>query len=225
MRIVLFGLSLLLTFSVAQATEYGRYESKRILLVSQTPAGKTYGLDVKYLDQMMGNLSIHAKNYPPQFDNNQDKQRAIQDVKALSGMLDILMKGPSANPALLWRVGLLNSMGHNLDIPGSAEKASAVFQQLLAMSPSDPRGNYMYGTFLAGVGKLKEALPYLEKALFFGVTDATYTLGMTHLSLGHKEKALENLNAYRQRNPNDPNVVALVDAIRNGRIELKNQPN
>jgi predicted Zn-dependent protease len=99
----------------------------------------------------------------------------------LSGMLDILINGPSPNPEILWRAGFLNSMGHNLDIAGSAEKTSTIFKNLLAMSPSDPRGNYMYGTYLAGIGKPKDALPYLEKALFVGVADAAYTLGMTHL--------------------------------------------
>jgi len=83
----------------------------------------------------------------------------------------------------------------------------------------------MYGTFLAGVGKPKDALPYLEKALSVGVSDAAYALGMTHLSLGNKESALENLEAYRQRNPNDMNVAKLIDAIRNGKVEIKRNPN
>ena len=83
----------------------------------------------------------------------------------------------------------------------------------------------MYGTFLAGTGKPKEALPYLEKALAVGVTDAAYALGMTYLTLGNKQKALENLEAYRQRNPNDGNVAKLIDGIRNGKVEIKRSLN
>ena len=225
MRIAYFAFSLLFAFSFAQAAEYGSYEPKRILTVTETSSGKTYGIDTKYLDQILNDLGRHAKNYPPQFDTPQDKPRAVQDIKMLSGMLDILINGPSPNPEILWRAGFLNSMGHNLDIAGSAEKTFTIFQKLLAIYPSDPRGNYMYGAFLAGLGKPKEALPYLEKALSVGVTDAAYALGMTHLSLGNKESALVNLEAYRQRNPDDMNIAKLIDAIRNGKVEIKRNPN
>ncbi len=221
MRKYLLTLLILLACSVAYAKEYGTYDPKRALTVSETPAGKKYGFDVPYLDKILNDLAAHAKNYPPQFDTPGDRQRAVQDVKVLSGMLDILITGPTPNPELLRRAGFLNSIGHNLDIPGSAEKAGSIFRNLLTAAPSDPRGNYMYGTFLAGTGKPTQALPYLEKALALGVADAAYAIGMTYLSLGDKEKALEHLEAYKRRNPSDGSVDKLIDAIRNGRIEFK----
>ena len=82
----------------------------------------------------------------------------------------------------------------------------------------------MYGTFLAGVGKPKEALPYLEKALAVGVADAAYAIGMTYLTLGNAEQALKNLEDYKRRKPGDTNVDKLIDAIRNGKIEFKRAP-
>jgi predicted Zn-dependent protease len=173
---------------------------------------------------MLNDLSAHAKNYPPQFDTPKDKQRATQDVKALSGMLDALINVPTPNPELLVRAGGLNSIGHNLDIAGSAEKANSIFQRLLNASPSDPLGNYMYRIFLAGVGKPKEALPYLAKALAVGVTDAAYAIGMTYLTLGDKEQALKNLEDYKRRKPSDVNVDKLIDGIRNEKIEFKRSP-
>lgn len=222
-QLLLAVLVVLATFN-ASAREYGNYDPKHLLSVSETPSGKKYGFDGAYLDQMLNDLSAHAKNYPPQFDTPQDKQRATQDVKALSGMLDILINVPTPNPELLVRAGHVNSMGHNLDIPGAVEKASSIFLRLLSAAPSDPRGNYMYGTFLAGVGKPKEALPYLEKALAVGVVDAAYAIGMTYLTLGNKEQALKNLESYKQRKPSDGNVDKLIDAIRNGKIEFKRNP-
>jgi tetratricopeptide (TPR) repeat protein len=221
MRIYLAVLSIILFASLALGKEYGNYEPKRIATVSESPSGKKYGIDGKYLDQMLGDLALHAKNYPPQFDTPHDRQRAVQDVKTLSGMLDILVNGPNPNPEFLWRAGGLNSIAHNLDISGSAEKASAIFQKLLAIVPSDPRGNYMYGTFLAGMGKSKEALPYLEKALSVGVSDASYAIGMVYLTLGDKQKAIENLEVYQKRNPSDRNTTKLLDGIRNGKVEIK----
>lgn len=225
MRNYLFTLSVLLIVSSAQAKEYGNYDPMRLLTVSETPSGKKHSLDGMYLDRMLNDLSAHAKNYPPEFDTPQDQQRATQHVKAVSALLDVLINVPNPNPKLLLRAGQLNSIGHNLDIAGSAEKAGAIFQRLLTASPLDPQGNYMYGTFLTGVGKPHEALPYLSKALAIGVTDAAYAIGMTYLTLGDKEHALKNLEDYKRRKPSDTNVDKLIDAIRSGEIEFKKATN
>lgn len=214
--LILFAL---LITATASAREYGHYNRKLLVTVSDTPAGKKYDFDTVYFDQILNDLSTHAVNYPPRFDTPQDKQRATQDVKALSGMLDILINVPAPNPAFLVRAGALNSIGHNLNIPNSAEKTHSAFHRLLAIQPADPQGNYLFGTFLGGSGKPKEALPYLEKALSLGVTNAAYAIGMTYLSLGNKEAALRNLEDYKRRKPDDRNVSALIDAIRNGKIK------
>ncbi len=224
MRILLFGLLVAFVTPCTSAREYGNHDLKRLLTASETPAGKKYGFDTVYLDQVLNDLSAHATNYPPQFDTPQDKQRATRDIEALSGMLNILINVSTPNPELLVRAGFVNSMGHNLDIPGAAEKANSIFQRLLMAAPLDPRGNYMYGTFLAGVSKHREALPYLEKALAAGFADAAYAIGMTYLSLGDKEQALKNLEDYKQRKPSDGNVDKLIDTIRNGKIEFKRNP-
>lgn len=225
MRIYLVVISIFLFTSLAMGKEYGNYELKRIPTVSESPSGKKYGIDGKYLDQILGDLALHAKNYPPQFDSPQDQQRAVQDAKNLSGLLDILVNGPNPDPEILWRAGLLNNMAYNLDIAGSAEKASAIFQKLLAITPSDPRGNYMYGTFLAGTGKSMEALPYLEKALSAGAPNANYSIGMVYLTLGNKQKAIEHLEAYKKGHPNDSRITTLLDGIRNGKVEIMKTKN
>lgn len=206
------------------AKEYGEYDPKRLLTVSETPAGKSYGFDVAYCDLMLNALSAHAKNYPPRFASPQDRRRATQDAKALVGILDIAMDVPTPSPELLVRAAYANSLAHNLEIPGAAAKANSLFLKLLAVVPSDPWANYLYGTFLAGVGKPKEALPHLDKALSLGVSDAAYTIALTYLALGDKEQALKNLEDYRRRVPADGTVDRLLDAIRNGRIEFKRSP-
>lgn len=223
LKLLLPFIVILSAFSV-NAKEYGNYDHKLMVKVLETPSGKEYRFDEAYCDQILNDLSAHAKNYPPQFDNPQDKKRATQDAMVLSEMLDILINVPSPNPELLVRAAYANSIGHNLNIPGAAEKANVIFLKLLAIEPSDPRGNYMYGTFLAGVGKPKQALPYLEKALSVGVVDAAYGIGMTYLSLGNKEQALKNLEDYKRRQPGDENVDHLIDAIRNGKIEFMRNP-
>lgn len=218
-----FAIFILVAFSPAQAKQYQSHDPKRVVTVSETPAGKKYGIDTRYLDQMLNDLSVHAKNYPPQFDSPQDQQRAVQDAKLFSGVLDILVNGPNPHPELLLRAGTLHSLAYNLNIPGSAEKTSAIFQKILATAPGNPRGNYQYGLFLAGAAKPEEAIPYLEKALAAGIGDAAYALGMTHLSLGNKQKALANLESYQQRNPKDKNIAMIIEAIRSGNVEFKRE--
>lgn len=224
MRTYILAVLVLLLASAANASQYGNYDTRRLLTVSESPAGKKYGFDIPYLDRMLGDLALHAKNYPPQFDTPNDRQRAVQDVKTLAGMLETLVNVPSPNPDLLIRAAELHSFGHNLDIAGSTEKANARFQQLLAARPSDARGNYMYGLFLAGAGKPAVALPYLDKARAAGITDALYAIGMTYLSLGDKKQAIKNLEDYKRRQSGNPDIDKLIEAIRSGKLEVRKSP-
>lgn len=200
-RIIIFALSILLAPSITYAREYSHYDLKRMRIDSKAAPGKEYSIDAQYMDKMLYELGLHAKNRPAQFDSPKDQKRAIQDVKSASKMIDPLIKGSAPNPEMLVRAGFLYIIAHNLDIPGSAKNADATFQKLLAVSPSNPDGNYLYGTFLASEGKTKRALPYLEKALVAGVADAAYTLGVAYLKLGDKQKALDNFEVFRQRSP------------------------
>lgn len=146
---------------------------------------------------MLNDLAAHAKNYPPQFDTPQDRQRATQDVKVISGMLDTLVNVPNPTPDLLLRAAHLGSMGHNLEIPGAADKANALFLRLPQLEPAHPRGNYLYGTFLAGAGKPREALLYLEKALAAAHRGCRLHPGHgSYLSLKDQDRALKYLEDY-----------------------------
>lgn len=219
-RIVILALSMLLASTCIYAREYGKYDLDRMRTIEETSSGKKYGMDEKYLDPMLHDLGFHARNSPPQFDTDEDRKRAVLDVRAMSGMFDAVLSGPEPDTELLVRAGFLNIIGRNLGIPGSAEKAKTYFNSLLKAAPSDPQGNYLYGTFLASEGKTKKALKYLEKALSVGVTDAAYTLGMAYLKLGNKKKALENLEIFRQRSPyHDESVAKLIEDIQSGNKE------
>lgn len=216
MRRSLLVLSLLLIMPIAHAAGYGHYDPQHLLASSETPSGRHYSFNLAYLDRVLQDLSVHAKNYPPRFDSPQDRQRAVEDVKKFSRMLDVLVNAPQPDKRILTRAGYLSSIGYNLDIPGSGEKAVFIFERLLAAAPSDSWGNYLYGTFLANARKPRQALPYLEKAYAAGIADAAYTIGMTYLSLGNREKALEHLEIYKGRNPDDTRVNTLIEAVRAG---------
>ncbi|AXQ27336.1 hypothetical protein D0B54_00920 [Solimonas sp. K1W22B-7] len=220
-RLHLAALCLLLCCGPVSAAEYGRHDLRSILTVSETASGKTHGLDLQALDRIIEDMAVHARNYPPQFDTDADRQRAAADIGALSRMLGVLTDSPQAQPAILLRAGFLNSMGHNLDVPGAAEKAVLNFEKLLTLDPANARGNLMYGTFLAGAGRGKQALPYLQKALSLGVADAHYPLGLAYLSLRDKRKGLEHLEAYLAQHPGDADANQLVKAIRSGKMEFR----
>lgn len=205
------------------AKEYGVYDPKMILTVTETNTGKKYGLDLNYLDKIINDLSVHARNYPPKFDSENDKQRATKDAEILSGMLDTLVNNPKASPDLLRRTSLLNSIGHNLDIPGSAQKADRDFQNLLNQLPDDPAANFAYGAFLGGANQGSKALPYLEKSAKAGFTDAYFSLGMAYLAQNNTELSLKNFEIYKKYNPNDQDVNKIIEAVKSGNIQIKSK--
>jgi Tfp pilus assembly protein PilF len=208
--------------SSAWAAPYGNYDARRILSATETPAGKRHGIDLQYLDTMLDDIASHARNYPPAFDSDQDRQRATRDAATLAGMLGLLTQDAGAQAEILFRAAMVNSYGHNLNIAGTAEKANLLFQRLLSIAPDHPRSNHAYGVFLAGVAKPRESLPYLEKALAAGIVDAGYALGLVHLGMGDQARALHYLESYKASAP-DPQVAALIEAIRSAKVTVRRE--
>jgi tetratricopeptide (TPR) repeat protein len=198
---------------------YGNYDARRILTMTETPSGKRGGIDMRYLDQMLEGLASGAANYPPKF-SEQDTQRAARDARTVAGMLDILVKDPNAHPEILFRAATVNAMAHNLSVPGAAEKAAVIYQRLLALQPESPRTNFHYGAFLGNTGRFRESVGYLEKALAAGNINAAYSLGLAHLALEDKDKALRYLETYQARG-GQADVSKFVNALRSGKVEIR----
>ena len=221
-RAILFVLSMLLIIPLAHSKEYGQYDLKLVRTIVKAKSGNQYGIDVNYLDPILYDLGLHAKNVPPQFSSAEEQQRAVRDINAISGMLDVLVNQPKADTELLVRAGFINTLGHNTGIPGSSKKAYANFKKLLKAKPAHPQGNYLYGTFLAGEGKVKQAIPYLEKALSVGIPDAAYTLGMAYRSLGNTKKALDNFEIFKKRSQfYDQSVDGIIEELRKDKTKNK----
>ncbi len=210
------------TSATAQAMEYGHYDVKSVVSISESAPGKpSVTVNVAYFVQILNDLGTHAGTWPVHFDSADDQHRAEHDVVSLSALLDPLADNFNTK-ALLLRLALLHAVGYNLDIPGADEKAVAVFNKALQLWPNDSQVNFWYGVFLAGTNKSRsEAIPLLEKAKALGVVDAEYTLGLTYLSLGDKVKAVENLKSYTARVPNDQNAARALDAVLNDKVEVK----
>ena len=127
MKKILAAVTSILITNLALAIPYPDNNPKDMLIKQETSTGSKFSIDVAYLDKMLKDLSIHAKNYPVQFDSESDKDKAIRDVKALDYTLSIINESPKSNPSMLLRQAQLNSIGHNLDVAGSAEKADKLF--------------------------------------------------------------------------------------------------
>jgi tetratricopeptide (TPR) repeat protein len=173
---------------------------------------------------MLGAIARHARNYPPAFDSEADRRRAVEDTKALSTMLDMLVKGPAPIPELLFRAADLHAMGHNLGIDGEAAKADARYKALVALTPDDARARFAFGAFLGNSARPAEALPHLEKAARGGIVEAHYALGISYLGLGDAKKALQQLELYRARRPDDASVGQLIEGIRSGKVRVQRRP-
>jgi hypothetical protein len=59
----------------------------------------------------------------------------------ISTLPAVLLSGHAADPKWLLRAGVLNSAGHNLDIPGTDKKAIAAFTAVLSQTPDEPAAN------------------------------------------------------------------------------------
>jgi Tfp pilus assembly protein PilF len=128
-----------------------------------------------------------------------------------------------ADTQLLLTAAILSGFAHNLDIEGAADNAVKYYERILKREPNHPRANYHYGRFLASASKPRESLPYLEKALRSGVEEARYTLGLTYLTMGDKEKALDYLNAYSRNNPDNQEAKKLIEALKSGGLKIQTE--
>jgi tetratricopeptide (TPR) repeat protein len=206
---------------LAQTKPYGGFDAQKILIPGDQATGKESAVNGGYLDSWIDELAIHAKNYPVKFDTDADKAQAIRDITFLAGLMDTINEPTKPNLELLRRAGFINSIAHNLDVKGAAQKSTDYFTRLLKVAPDDPVGNQMFGAFLGGAGHPKEAIPYLLKADSLGIRSAAFSLGMSYLMLGDKAKALEFFEKYRKAVPEDKSVDQLIDAIKTDRVGFK----
>ena len=125
------------------------------------------------------------------------------------------------NPAILFRQAFANGMGHNLDFPGCAEKAIEAYERVIDIEPENQRANYYYGAFLSGTTLFKKSIPYLEKAIQLGETDAHYTLAFVYIKLGNPKMALPEFKAYLVSDPDNRTAKKMVSEIESNTLSTQ----
>lgn len=196
----------------AEAVPYGTYDLRQIVVKNATGAGGTLNLDL--VDRMIQDICTHGANFPPVFDTEVDLQRAALDATGLISTLDVVTEPEAAPRALVFRIGVLASCSHNLNVPGAARHAEGSFRRLLARNERDAGANYQLGKLLGQIGQARQALPYLAAAQQAGIPEAEYALGIAYLFLGERAKALEHLSRYKSTHPEDAHVAELIDTVR-----------
>jgi tetratricopeptide (TPR) repeat protein len=215
-----YAILVVLTCSISSnvfATPYGNYDLHKIFKISKNAQGGHHTeLNVAELAQMTADLSRHAENYPPQFDCDSDKMRAIRDIKTATDILAILKNGEP--DIIMLMAAHLNALAHNFDIPFAAVEADAIYTQLTKEHPDDAHYAYFYGLFLESSNQLDKASIYLNQALSGGIFDANRSLGVLYLTKGDREKALGYLKTYHSKTPDDSQTASLIKDIEDGNV-------
>ncbi len=215
--------TLLLACAALFAKPYPKYDVVKSVLHDQ-------GFDGDAADKIREDLADHAGEYPPKFDNEADRKRAEKDAVTLarlySGLLEqkiVTEKQPERYRSVLHSIARLNWIAHNLDVPGAAAKADQHYRLLLAALPQKQRAGMQgeYGGFLASVGQTDAAVKMLNEAVQGGSDRSRLPLGMALLSQGKKAESLKQLRAYAKKYPQDERTAKFIDAVENGRFEVK----
>lgn len=175
--------------------------------------------------QAVNHLAKHAGDYPPKFDSEEDREKAVKDVQFLAALADML--GESARKqgdiAVLKLNAQLYWIGHNLDQPGLAQQADESFAAWLKHAPDADKAEVSewYGRFLASSAQGERAKPLLQSAYDSGRKESALPLAMVNISQGDKAAAETLLREYTQNFPQDTQAQKLLEAVESGQVEVR----
>ena len=73
--------------------------------------------------------------------------------------IDAAAQAHPDDPTTLFDEGFANAMEHNLDFPGSGQKAIDAYTHLLALEPDSRQANYFCGSFLSQTSYVTQSIP------------------------------------------------------------------
>lgn len=174
----------------------------------------------EYVDKFIDELSPHAKRYPPQFESTEQKEEMVNSLKKILVIFDNATDKIGNDKEILFRYAFLNAMGHNLDLPGCAEKSINGYLRIMEIDPNDKRANYYFGTFLVGTKLIDKSIPYLQKAILLGEQEAHYPLAFVYLKQKRNEEALMEFNSYLDFDPDNETAKQMVGKLKSGKVDL-----
>lgn len=181
-------------------------------------ADTTFSL--REIDKSLQEIEMHAKNYPPTFDSQNQRVELSKKLKDVISLLDKASITYSEDTELLLRQAFANSLGHNLDFPNCAETAINSYDRLLLIDSNNRRANYFYGAFLSGTTLFYKSIPFLKKAIELGENEAHYALAFVYVKQDETQKALAEFKEYLKYDPENVIAKKMVLDIESGKLKL-----
>jgi len=213
---------IILISTSAYAAPYGHYDLNKIPLITETKSDKEYQMDLGYLDQIF--LDIYKHSFSPllpKFDSPQDKSRAFRDIQGLIILLNIYIDAsPAPDFQMLGRTALVNHMGYNMGLPDAKKTAEKLYKQMLAIKPDDDHTNFFYGLFLLNSCQCEKSIEHLKKSVKAGNPSAPLVLASVYVITGDNQQALNTLDNYLKKKPNDSAAKTMRNNITSGKTDV-----
>lgn len=198
---------------------FREHDLAKVARLDGTPEQRTVTLEGAALHAFVEDLFRHARSYPTSFADDEEKALATREAKALGEVLEVAIGNPDADVDLrvLLDAARLEVCAHNLDVAGAATRARGYFERILAKDAEHAEAHLHFGMHLVGLpGGAKDAVPHLEFARDHGQKVALRGLGLAHVMLGDREKAIAYLRAWAKEFEGDVGTARMIDALEHG---------
>lgn len=167
-------------------------------------------------------LEVHALEYPVSFDQVSDKIRAQKEVRFLSNMLNQLFPEMNQNRTFLNIALRVNNVAYNLDVQlnDSRARIKKSAQAIFNLDPNDCETHFRLGAFLASAGNVKEGISHLEFAVAQDYFPAYFMLAIAYIMNEENQKAINTLEIYKTKVPDDLHTDEVLNAIRSGHFAV-----
>lgn len=165
-------------------------------------------VDITEIDDFLQLVEGKARHYPPRFTERQERKGFELKLKEVTQQLDTLASKDNASFDVLIRAFKASVMARNLDL-GSVytTKSLAYAQRILKINQEDPEANFWFGFALSEGGGQREAMPYLDKAMKFGVQEAYLATANNYIAMEQKKNAVQTLKNYKLKYPQEAEVA------------------
>lgn len=193
------------------------------VIIPSTTTNPT-NLDVSVVDDFIATTTPMARHYPPVFPNKSVRYFTTERLKQLTAWMETFARNPDASYDVLLRAAKLNTMGRNLDL-GSDYAIRAGDYIARAIKQKDTgEANFLYGMMLAEGGGFNEGEKYLQKAANMGYAEAYQSMAQSDLLNDKKDKALQRLNEFKTKYPNDPYIDRQLAIVNSGKYYIWDLP-
>lgn len=169
----------------------------------------------QYLPNIWETVAEFTAYYPPEFDNESDKERAKKDIQSLIQIFETLIGNEVSKEnfeekmILFHHLARLNWYGHHLEMPNKAETANQIYELLLRSNNKEFVVNIQeeYARFLLATNLLSDSEKAFRQAIELG-NQSAYR-GLIYL-LVHQNKISEAKLTFIQSLKNTPKNLEII---------------